>query len=101
MNYLKPLLIVAGVMLLLAVLPMWLYAYYQVMRIVVTIAAVFGAYVAFKNKHSSWVWVLGGIAVLFNPIAPIHLDKETWVLPDIIAAIVMFIASAKLKHKEL
>lgn len=101
MSYLKPLLVLAGVMLLLAIPPVWPYAYYQLMRIVVCIAAVFGAYVAFKHKRSAWVWVLAAIAVLFNPLAPIHLDKETWVIPDLVAAILMFIASRKLKHHDL
>jgi uncharacterized membrane protein HdeD (DUF308 family) len=101
MNYLKPLLLIAGAMLLLAIPPIWPYAYYQLMRIVVCIAGVLGAYIAFKHKRSAWVWVLGVIAVLFNPLAPIHLDKESWVIPDLIAAILMFVASTKLKHRDL
>ena len=101
MNYLRPLLILAGVMLLLAILAIWPYAYYQLMRIVVVIAAVFGAYIAFKHKRSAWVWILGAIAVVFNPLVPIHLDKESWIIPDLIAAILMFVASTKLKHRDL
>lgn len=96
-KYLKPLLIVAGAMLLAAISPAWPYAYYQVLRIVVTIAALLGAYVAFKNERVGWVWVLGAVAALFNPVAPVHLDRESWVLPDLIAAIILFFAAAKLK----
>lgn len=98
MNYLKPLLVVAGVMLLLAIPPMWPYAYYQFMRVVVCIAAIYGAYTAFQTDRSGWVWVLGAVAILFNPIAPIHLDKESWVVPDLIGALIMFLAAAKLKR---
>ena len=85
-------------MLLVALNPELPYGYYQFMRVVVTIAAAYGAYVAFSHDRTSWVWILGIIAVLFNPIAPIHLDRETWIIPDIVAAIIMFVASAKLKH---
>jgi len=98
MNYLKPLLVLAGIMLLLAIPPMWPYAYYQVMRIVVCIAAVYGAYTAFQTDRTGWVWVLGTVVILFNPIAPIHLDKEAWVLPDLIGALIMFVAAFKLTH---
>lgn len=97
MNYLKTLLIIAGVMLLLAIPPMWPYAYYQIMRVVVCIAAAYGAYTAFQTERNGWVWVLGAMAILFNPIAPIHLDKESWILPDLIGAIIMFLAAVKLK----
>lgn len=84
-------------MLLAAIPPMWPYAYYQLMRIVVCIAAALAAYHAYKTSRTGWVWVLGATAILFNPIAPIHLDKESWVVPDLIGAIVMFVAAAKLK----
>lgn len=98
MNYLKPLLVVAGIMLLLATASGWPYAYYQFMRFVVCAAAAYGAYTALQSDKTGWVWVLGGIAILFNPIAPIHLDKESWVVPDIIAGIILFVAATKVKH---
>jgi hypothetical protein len=98
MTYLKPLLVIAGIMLLLAIPPIWPYAYYQLMRVVVCIAAAVGAYHAFKTDRTGWVWVLGAVAILFNPIAPIHMDKESWVVPDLIGAIIMFLAAVKLKQ---
>lgn len=102
MNYLRPLLVLAGIMLLLAALPeSYDYGFYQLLRIVVTLAAVYGVYVAFKQEQPAWVWVLGIIAVLFNPIVPIHLDKETWMFHDVVAGILMFVASTKLKHRDL
>lgn len=99
MHYLKPLLIVAGVAAIIAVFPMQ-YGYYQIMRIVVTGAAVFGAYHAYHANNTGWVWILGGIAVLFNPIIPIHLSRESWFLPDLVAGALLIAAALKLKfHK--
>lgn len=97
MKYQRTLFILAGLMLLLAILPTWPYVYYQLLRIVVCITAAIGAYHAFETERTGWVWVLSIIAILFNPIAPIHLDKETWVVPDLISAFIMFVAAAKLK----
>lgn len=98
MDYFKPFLIVAGIMLLLAVPPMWPYAYYEFMRVVVCVAAIFGAYTALQAGQTGWLWALGAMAALFNPIAPIHLDKEAWTIPDIVGALIMFVAAVRLKH---
>ena len=83
-------------MLLLAIPPMWPYAYYESLRIVVTIVAVMGAYRAHQQDLQQWTWIMVAIAILFNPVVPIHLSKETWVIPDIIAAVFMFAAAAAL-----
>jgi hypothetical protein len=98
MNYLKPLLVIAGIMLLLAVPSIWVYGYYQIMRVVVCVAALYGTYTAFHSEQSGWVWLLGATAILFNPVAPIHLDKEAWIIPDVIAGLLMFVAAAKIKQ---
>jgi hypothetical protein len=99
-KYLKPLLLLAGIMLLLAIPPLWPYAYYQILRIVVTATAILGIYKAYKTGSTGWVWTLGAIAVLFNPIAPIFLTKEAWVLPDLIAAVILFLAAVKLPNRK-
>jgi arginine exporter protein ArgO len=40
----------------------------------------------------AWAWTLVPLAILFNPIAPIHLSRETWRPLDIAAAVVMVLA---------
>jgi hypothetical protein len=39
-----------------------------------------------------WAWALVPLAILFNPIAPIHLSRGTWQFWDIVAAVVMVLA---------
>jgi hypothetical protein len=34
--------------------------------------------------------VFGAIALIFNPIIPIYLKKETWILIDIISSMLFF-----------
>lgn len=98
--YIKMLSITAGVLLLLAVPSIWPYAYFQILRWVVAIAAGLNAYRAYELNKTEWVVLMTGTAILFNPIAPIFLDKSTWVVLDIVAAVLMFIASKKLSHQE-
>lgn len=84
---------IAILMLLLAIPSgVWPYGYYILLRWVIAGIALFVLWVAYELKMTGWSWLMGGIAILFNPVIPIHLDKATWVVIDIIVAI-LFLAS--------
>lgn len=78
------------------------YGYFTLLRFVVCIV---GAYLAYKiyeeNKESLWVWAFGLIAILFNPIIIIHLQREQWWVIDLIVGIffVLSIFLIKIKNK--
>ena len=67
------------------------YAYYTMLRWLACSAAVVliwrGACQGVK-----WAWALVPLAILFNPIAPIHFSRNTWLTLDIAAAVVMALA---------
>lgn len=97
-NYLpKIFAIITGSMLLLA-LADWQYSYYEVLRVVVCAASVYLAYVLYEYKQIGWVCVFLAIAVLFNPIIPIYLQKSNWQLFDIIAAVIFFVSLSAMKE---
>lgn len=54
------------------------YGYYTLLRILC--CGVFGylAYLALTQEKTAWAWLLGGIAVLYNPIIRVHLDRDLW-----------------------
>ena len=55
------------------------YAYYTFLKIVVTFCAGATAYFNYKNGNKNIImWLCVVVAILFNPIAPIHLTKEIW-----------------------
>lgn len=88
--------ILAGLMLLLAIpSDLWSYSYYQLLRWVVMIVAAYSAYSAYKTKNTKWIYIMGAIAILFNPIAPIFLEKGTWQILDFITAVTFFISLKK------
>lgn len=92
--------IISGVLLILAIPSgLWPYGYYILLRWVVSISAIILAYNYYNSKLTAWTLVFGGIAFLFNPIFPIYLDKQTWVIIDLIVAIIFFIASGAIKEK--
>lgn len=73
------------------------YGYYQLLRWVIAGTTGYLAYLAYESKKNTWTWILAITAILFNPIAPIHLNRETWAVLDIIAAAIIFTSIFKIK----
>lgn len=92
--------IISGVLLLLGILNGWPYTYYILLRWIVCSSAIFNALGFYKSKLTGWVFVLGAIAFLFNPIFPVYMNKSSWVGIDLVAAIVFFLAALSVKSKK-
>lgn len=46
----------------------------------------------FEMRHGSKLFFLfAAIAVLFNPVAPIYLNREIWLILDILAGLIMLL----------
>ena len=65
------------------------YGYFTALRWVVTIAALATGYVAMKSTVPALAWLYVGVAVLFNPLVPVVLDRATWQPIDVLAGLVM------------
>lgn len=96
-KYKKFLSIIAVIMLLLAIPSIWPYGYFQILKFVITGIACFNAYIAHKLNRKIWFWAMIILIILFNPIAPIYFDKETWIVIDLIAAFTFFVFINKVK----
>jgi hypothetical protein len=83
--------------MLTGALAKWPYGYYQLLRFIVCGVAVYIAYAAFNWQKIWAVWLLGFIAVLFNPLIPIHLSKALWQSIDVVCACVFFILAFAIK----
>lgn len=72
------------VMLVAALLP-WPYGYYNFLRFCVSGAAIFLAYQQWTHDEaaSKWVVALTGIALLYNPLVPVHLTREIWTVVNV------------------
>lgn len=84
-------------MLLLAIPTFWPYGYYVLLRWVVALSAIFLVWVAYNLKKTFWFFLMGIVVILFNPIIPIHLSKETWVIIDLIVAVLFLVSIFKIK----
>ena len=65
------------------------YSYYTLMRFLCCIVAAYGAYLASERKQAHWMWIFGVMALLFNPFLPVRLDRSTWAVLDVAAALLM------------
>ncbi len=68
------------------------YDYYVLLRWVVCASAAYSAYLAVKTEKIPWAWTMGIMALLFNPIIPLHLSRQTWTYIDIIAGTIFLIS---------
>jgi hypothetical protein len=89
--------IIAVVLLVAAVFGRWPYGFYTFLRLFVCGTSVYLTFVTYTAKHKLWPWIVGGLAVLFNPLVPIHLHRSNWQVLDALAAtaLVVFVVSPK------
>ena len=78
--------IIPAVLLVAAVFGHWPYGFYTVLRLVVCGCSIYLALKAHAPGNAAWTWALGAMAVLFNPILPIHMRRGTWRLLDLLTA---------------
>ena len=72
--------VAALLLLALADMP---YGYYTFLRLVVTVFAGCLAYNAFKANDKNYAWLFGAVALLFNPIIKVPLDRDIWAIIDL------------------
>lgn len=76
------------ILLLLAVGGTWPYGFYILLRFVVCGAVAYLTLAAHSLNKRVWVWVMGGIALLFNPIVRIPMPRPNWQVVDFVTALV-------------
>lgn len=97
-SYRKPATIAAIVLLILALFS-WPYDYYVFLRWVVAGVAIFLTYLGYETKRQGWAVILAIIALLFNPLIPVHLDRETWQIIDLVVAGILAVSLHGLSDK--
>ena len=83
--------IIAAIFLFIALMELP-YGYYRLLRVIVCGVACYSLYISLMLEAKGWLWAFGIIAVLFNPLIPIHLTREIWAAFDIGAAVIFIIS---------
>ena len=80
--------IVPAVALAIALFPLP-YGYYKLLRVVVCLAAiVIAAHSYDKPNAGAWPLAFIALAIVFNPIIPLHLHRAVWLPVDVVAALI-------------
>jgi len=68
------------------------YDYYTILRWIVCGISAYLAYISYESSQKFWMVLFIITGIVFNPIYPIYLNRETWRYIDIGSAII-FVAS--------
>lgn len=73
--------------------------YFTFLRWVIFAASFYYAYFVHKKeqKLNYWFWNFIILAILFNPIVPVYLERDTWVLFDFITLILFVVHGYKIR----
>ena len=74
------------VILLAAVLPLWPYEFYMLVRVVVFATAAFVTWTLWQEDKQAHAVTFGIVAMVFNPFIPAHLTREIWTVLNLAAA---------------
>jgi len=85
----KSLCTIAGIMLLLGILPLP-YSYYILLRWSITFVALYVAFLKFIGNYETAGFIMLAIALLFNPFSVFTMSKSNWMLIDLVVAIIFF-----------
>jgi hypothetical protein len=85
-NSLKLIFAIPALFLLCAPIFKFPYGYYVLLRILISITAIFIIYYSYKTVKgiNETIVLFFLILILFNPIIPIHLPRFTWMIIDFI-----------------
>jgi len=74
------------------------YGFYMLLRAMLCLAAVVGFVAARRRGDMPWTFAYGTLAVLYNPILPVHLGaKGLWILVNLGTLIVVWVGAARFR----
>lgn len=76
------------------------YSYYTLLRWITCGVGLYCTYIAVETGKRLWAWIFGIAAIIFNPIFPIHLDRNVWAVIDIVLGILLLISIFFVREKK-
>jgi hypothetical protein len=70
--------VLAAIFMLIAVTGRHSYAFYMLLRLLVTVGAVYWAWRVYEMGLHGWVWAFATAALLMNPFVPIRMHRTDW-----------------------
>jgi len=84
--------IISVTLLFLAMIEGWPYGFFTLLRLVVFGTTTYISWLAYKTERQVWIWVFGFTALVFNPLIPLHLGRDLWMIIDLLVAVFLIIS---------
>ena len=84
--------IISVILLFLATIEGWPYGFFTLLRLVVFGTTAYLSWLAYRSEKQAWTWIFGFIALVFNPLIPLHLGRDLWVVVDLLVAVFLIIS---------
>jgi len=68
-------------------------SFYTLLRWICCAVFAYSAVASFQTKRLLWLCIFGVLAVLFNPIFPLGLDRNSWIVADSFSICAMVMAA--------
>lgn len=89
--------LIASALLLIALINSQPSSYYTLLRIIVCGVSILIALTLYRSgQQSPWLWIVGFIALLYNPIVEIHLDQDIRRIAYLASAVILPFTARKL-----
>ena len=85
--------LIAAVILVFAAAEKQSDSFYTLLRWICCAVFAYSAVASFQMKRLLWLCIFGVLAVLFNPIFPLGLDRNSWIVADGLSIGAMVIAA--------
>src|SRR5206468_9295316 len=85
--------LIAAVMLVFAAAEKQPDSFYTLLRWVCCAVFAYSGVTSFQMKRMLWLCIFGVLAVLFNPIFPLGLNRSSWIVADLLSIGAMLIAA--------
>lgn len=72
--------------------------YYTVVRLLTAGVCLYAAYLAAQDNQTGWAFIFGGMVILFQPLIPLRMTRQTWNYIDVIAALFLIASIAFFKR---
>ena len=85
--------LITAVMLVFAVVEKHSDSFYTLLRWVCCAVFVYSAAISFQIKRMLWLCIFAVLAIVFNPIFVLRLDRSVWIVADWFSIAAMVIAA--------
>lgn len=76
------------------------YGYYTLLRLVVCGVFAWAAFISFEKNKAVLPWIFVVLALIFNPIIKIYLQKEVWVIINLCSGLLLIFVSKKIQQQD-